>query len=566
MAQNHRQCWLAAALLVLATFAVYANSLAAPFIFDDAPAIVENPSIRHLFPLGAVLSPPATGSTAGRPLANLSFALNYAAGGLDPRGYHAVNLLLHALAALVLLGVARRTLLQPALRGRYDRDALPLAAMSALLWTVHPLLTESVTCMVHRTELLGGLFYLLTLYCAIRAMSDGAPFRWSVGAVAACLAGVASKEFVATVPLVALVYDRSFVAGTFREAWRRRGRLYLSLAGTWLLLGWLMVSSNQRGGTVGFGLGVSPWDYLLTQCQALVLYLRLAAWPHPLVLDYGTDLVQHAGEVLPQATLLLGLAGATLYALGRRRAAGFAGFCFFAILAPSSSFVPLTSQPIAEHRMYLPLAAVVTLGVLALHARLGRRGLGVGIGLAAVCGILTVQRNADYGSALSIWTITVAQRPANSRAHMQLAQGLDEAGRRDDALEEYRAAARLAPHFALPYFNLGLALLRAGHTDEAGGAFGDAVRLKPDYAEAHYNLANLLAQTGRPADALAHYTAAQGQLAGNADLHFNWGLVLYSLGRYPEAADQFSEAVRLAPGDPEAARNLAAARQAAGRR
>ncbi len=597
---RHRACLITTASLVLATVLAYANSLHAPFVFDDAPAIVENPSIRSLSPLSSVLSPPSTaGSAAGRPLINLSFALNYAAGGLNPRGYHLVNLALHACAALALFGLVRRTLLSASLRERFQRDALPLAGIIALLWTVHPLLTESVTCTVQRTELLGGLFYFLTLYGFIRALEPGAAKFWSVLAVVACFAGVASKEIVATAPLLALTWDCLFAAGSLRAALRLRGKLYLALASSWLLLGWLIITSQQRGGVVGFGHGVSAWAYLLTQCQAIVLYLKLSFWPHPLVLDYGTDVVRQLSDVLPQAIFLVLLATATVYGLWRRRPAAFAGAWFFAILAPSSSVVPLVSQTMAEHRMYLPLAAVLTLIVLTAHRWLGRITPLVFCAVALGFACLTVQRNATYASPVSIWTDTVTKRPDNSRAHSLLGLALEKAGRLDEAVVAAQAAARLAPGSAEMHYNLGYALVKTGRPADAIASFETALRLRPDYAEAHcnlsvalielrrgreafehlttalqlrpnyadahYNLGNLFARTRRLDEAIAHFESAVRLEPARADIHFNLARALFETGRPAEAAAHYETVLRLTPDDADAVRNLAQARAAAPR-
>lgn len=222
---------LAGGVLALAALAVYANSLACPFVFDDQPTIVSNPSIRHLWPLRDVLWPPASGGgAAGRPLLNLALALNYAAGGLDVRGYHAVDVLLHALVALVLFGVVRRTLefgsCRSLLAGEsagesrasslLHSEALLPAFTAALLWAVHPLLTESVVLAVNRAELLAALFYLLTLYGFIRGVASRTTSgRWLAVSVGACLLGMASKEWMVSAPLLVLLYDRTFVAGSF---------------------------------------------------------------------------------------------------------------------------------------------------------------------------------------------------------------------------------------------------------------------------------------------------------------------------------------------------------------
>ena len=158
-----------AVILVLACILAYANSLSGPFIFDDRLAIVENPQIREWWKLGTVLSPERELPTAGRPLVNLSFALNYAVGGLRVTGYHIVNLALHLLSALLLFGIVRRTLELPQVKKRSGDMAPNLGLAVALLWTLHPLNTESVNYVTQRTELMMAFFYLLTLYAGIRA-------------------------------------------------------------------------------------------------------------------------------------------------------------------------------------------------------------------------------------------------------------------------------------------------------------------------------------------------------------------------------------------------------------
>ena len=142
--------------VALAALAVYHNSFSGPFVLDDVPTIPENSTLRDL---SRALSPPADAGVGDRPVLNLTFALNYALGGTAVWGYHAVNLLIHALAGIVLFGLVRRTLQRPGLRERYGADALPLGLAVAVLWTVHPLQTEAVTYISERAESLMGLFY-----------------------------------------------------------------------------------------------------------------------------------------------------------------------------------------------------------------------------------------------------------------------------------------------------------------------------------------------------------------------------------------------------------------------
>ncbi len=287
--------------MVAAGLLAYSNSFTGSFIYDDAPSILGNPTIRHLWPIWQPLSPPHKGgiTVEGRPLVNLSLAVNYALGGLDVWGYHALNLAIHLLAGLTLLGIVRRTLLQPKLRERFGAAANELALAVAVLWVVHPLQTESVTYIVQRAESLMGLFYLLTLYCFIRGAESPRPRAWYSLCVTACALGMASKEVMVSVPLMVLLYDRTFVSGSLREVWRQRWPLYLALASTWILLGYLMFFTGSFGNAVinAKENGIAWWKYLLTEPGVILYYLRLAAWPYPLCFDYyGWSLRRHRAE------------------------------------------------------------------------------------------------------------------------------------------------------------------------------------------------------------------------------------------------------------------------------
>ncbi len=186
-------------------------------------------------------------------------------------GYHAFNLAIHLAAALTLFGVIRRTLLSPGMRDHFGQAAIPLAFAVALLWVVHPLQTESVTYIVQRVESLMGLFYLLTLYCAIRAWdaSEASSRLWVFAAIVACALGMGSKEVMVSAPLIVVLWDAMFATSpgaSGRGPWasfRRRWPLYAGLASTWLILA-LLVYVERRGQSVGFDLGGwTPVDVLV---------------------------------------------------------------------------------------------------------------------------------------------------------------------------------------------------------------------------------------------------------------------------------------------------------------
>ena len=485
---SRRVVAVACGALVLAVFAAYANSLSGPFVYDDKDSIVNNLTLRHLWPLSEVLAPLSGGLTVSvRPALNLSLALNFAAGGLDVRGYHAVNVLIHALACLTLFGLVRRTLAQPSLRARFGAAAVPVAFTVAALWALHPLQTEAVTYLVQRAESLMGLFYLLTLYGFMRSVDAPAPRRWQVLSVAACLLGMATKENMVSAPVLVLLLDRAFVAGSFAGAWRRRG-FYAALAATWILLGGLLASTGgNRGGSAGLGVDISWWDYVLTQFPALVHYVRLSFWPTPLVFEYGTFWIGSLADVWLQACVVVALIAGTVFAWWRKPAVGFLGAWFFAALAPTS-LIPGMTQRIVEHRMYLPLAPLVGLIVATVYLRGGRRGLAALLALAAGLGFLTFQRNADYRSEIALWGDTATKRPANAGAHASLGAALADVGRMAAAVPEYETALRLRPNFLTARNNLGSALISIGRVGDAIQQLEESLRQEPDNAQAHLNL------------------------------------------------------------------------------
>jgi len=555
---------LCAAVLAAGLLAAYARTFSVPLLYDDNSSIAGNPSIQGLWPIWPVLSPPDTSGVAGRPLLNLSYALNYAVGGTAVPGYHAVNLLIHFLAACTLFALARRTLRRPALAGRFGPFATPLALAISAIWAWHPVQTESVTYLSQRAESLMGLFYLLTLYCFLRgAETDDRTSRriWFTLSVAACLDGVGTKETIVTAPLVALLYDRTFVSGSFSGAWRRNWRPYLALAATWLPLGLLMLNLRQRG--VGFGEGAAWWSYGLSQCRAVAGYLLLCLWPHPLVFDYGTYVPARLSETWPWALLVALLLALTAIAVRRRPLAGFPAAWFFLILAPTSSIVPIVWQPMAENRLYLPLAGVAASAVLGAFALAGRRSLAALAVVALGLDLASAGRNRAYSSAHAIWSDTVAKRPENPRAHNNLGAVLsDEPGRLGDAIAQFREALRLRPDYADAHGNLGGALLNVpGRLDDAIAELREALRLTPDYADAHSNLgAALLNVPGRLDDAIAEEEEALRLEPDHAGAHLNLGNALSGApGRLNDAVTQYEEALRLNPNSAAARASLARA-------
>jgi tetratricopeptide (TPR) repeat protein len=376
---------------------------------------------------------------------------------------------------------------------------------------------------------------------------------------------MAAKEVMVTAPLLVLLYDRTFVAGSFGRALRQRWIYYVALAGTWVPLALLVAQGGgARGAAAGFGLGVTWWTYLLTQAEALVLYLRLSFWPHPLVLDYGTGVARSLAGVWWQGVVVLALLGMTLWALFRKPIVGFFGASFFLILAPSSSIIPLVTQTMAEHRIYLPLAGLVTMVTFALFLRITPCASWLLAAAGVVLATITVARTRDYRTVTSIWIDTIVKVPANARAHNNLAWALQQEGKSAEANVYFARAVELQPDYVSAQYNWGVALLEQGRPADAVELLVAAVRLAPEHADARVNLGNALTQTQRAAEALPHYEAAV-RIKPAADVFYNLGVALDSLERADEAENQFRAALRINPALPEAHVQLGRISERAGR-
>jgi len=529
-------------VVVVAGIVAYLDSFRGVFLFDDMKSIVDNAAIRSF----AAASHNLAG--AERPVVLLTFALNYAWSRLDVWSYHAVNMANHVLAGLALYAVVEATFASERLRGVPRASARAIACVVALLWVVHPLQTESVTYIVQRGESLMGLFYLLTLYAVVRgARAPRHAAAWYGGAVVACALGMGSKAIMITAPVVVLAYDRIFLSRSWAELWKRRWPLYAGLAASWLVLGATnlageILNPEQRAGlTVGLGYrGSRPLQYALTQPAIILHYLRLAFWPQPLCLDYFWPIATSASEIALPLVVVLALVAATVVALYKRPALGFLGTWFFLILAPTSSFVPV-QDPAFEHRMYLPLAAVIVAAVAGVRALLGRVvesratrtavAAVVTVVVAVACMAATRARNHDYDSMFAMWGSVLRVRPQNPRAHSDYGKALAERGQMADAVSHLETSIRLMPAYYPAHNNLGNALASQGKMDDAIAQFREAIRLKDDFADAHSNLGAALAQTGRLAEAAPELRRALEIDPNNAVAKRNLALVLEDAAR-----------------------------------
>jgi tetratricopeptide (TPR) repeat protein len=543
--------WLllvAIAVVAGAVWAVYGRAVDAPFLFDDPLSIENNSSIRQLWPLvgnadhAGPLNPGQYNPMAGRPLVNLTLALNYHFGRLNPAGYHVLNIWLHVLSALLVFAIVRRTLRLPYFGGRFDRAAGPLSLGVALLWALHPLQTEPVIYITQRTELMVGFCYLATLYGSLRywaAPTRGSRATWLALAVLASLAGMASKEVMVTAPVVVLLFERTFIAGSFRRAWHQSRFLYVGLAATWVLL-LALNHSGPRSDTAGFHLGVPLYAWWFTQAKVLWIYLKLVVWPWPVAIHYGMPYLDSLAAAWPWLLGVALLAIALVILLWRNHPVGFLGAWMLLVLSPTL-VVPIVTEVAAERRMYLPLAALAALVIVGGYwlvqqtaQWLRREGKDPGMIFAvASCSLVAVflfsyivstQRLEVYHDNLALWQSTVEAQPKDPIALVSLGVQFEGQGQTEEAMRCYRRAIELKPDYAEAHNALGVLLGRAGQTQQAVKHFEKAVQSQPNFSAAHYGYGIALMTVGRRRDAIAQFEEALRLSPDSAEAY--WNLIL----------------------------------------
>jgi tetratricopeptide (TPR) repeat protein len=565
-------------LLWALTLAAYSNSFQGAPVFDNAPALLQDPRIRAVTTqnLGAILTEgywhnnPASGLY--RPATTLSYLLNYAVfdDGANPAGYHWFNFFLHGVNVSLVYALGILIFVDPSL-------ALALAA----IWGLHPLLTDSVTNIVGRADQLAAFGVLAGLLCYIRwTFSTGRRKHWWLAAmVSAQTIGLFSKENAAVLPAILILYD---LAWSKRATWRARIPAYAALALPFAAFFYLR-SQLHTHMVVIFGenplISAGFWTARFTAIKVIGEYLWLFLWPSRLSADYSYNTIPLFGWKLSNwedVTALIALAVclcAIALAVRWRRTWKpmffFVGF-FFIALMPTANVVMIIGSIKAERFLYLPsvgLAGCLVAAIYALGHRLSSswpaspRAAWIALGVACLAlAIRTHARNLDWHDELSLWTSTVDVCPDGARPHMNLGNALANIpGRLPDAVAEFRTALRIMPDNEQEHYNLGRALaLMPGRAPDAVAEFQAALRIQPDDAAVHYNLGHVLAQTpGGLPDAIAQFQAALRSKPDLAVAHNNLGNAYEQMpGRLTDAMAEWQAALRSDPDLAEAHYNL----------
>jgi Flp pilus assembly protein TadD len=507
---------LGGALLVVAVALTFANALDNGFVYDDQLVIVDDPAVR--MPLSAGFT-----GLRYRPLRTLSYRLDYALGGMDPRVFHLGNVVYHAIAVCLVAATTAEL-----------GASLPAALAGALVFAVHPVQTDAVTYAAGRRDVLCGLFYALGVLAYTRHRRSGraAPL---VLAGAAYVLAILAKEMAVTLPLVCLAIDRWERGGAARPEGGRPGSrarwlgylLALAVAGA-LALGLtygahVLHIARERpwhGGSIGANFA--------TVARVWTKYLQLALWPGTLSVDYSYDAFPVSTSALDpwavaSVAVLALVAGVGWWSWRRGGRLGL-GLAVAAIaLLPVSHLVPFR-ELLAEHYLYVPMigVALAVSGILddAAARWPARRGALVAATAVVLSALATrsVIRNRDFRDRVTLWSATVAVAPRCARAQYNLGQAYFERNRFVDAERAWLAAAALQPDDRETTRGLAMLYYRLGRHELAAAKI-DAVLAASPFDGNALTLAGFIAlDRGRPEQAVAYFDGALAVLRRPEDV------------------------------------------------
>ncbi len=569
----------------------YANSMNGPFVIDDTRNIVENPLVRDLNYFINLSEAKTVCHNAdshitlytafkSRYIGYLSFALNYFLHGLEVKGYHIINIIVHLSNALLVYFLVLLTFSTPflvSLSHRYSADA---ALFTALIFVAHPLQTQAVTYIVQRFASLTTVFYLLSIVFYVRWRLGKAgikefgkergrvvkrPFSYLLSLLCV-IAAMKTKEIAFTLPLIIMLYEFVFFELDFKKNFVWLIPYLLTLLVIPLTLFVIDPPAGSAETKMRVATDISRADYLMTEFRVIVTYIRLLFLPVNQRFWYYYPIYNNFFDpnVFFSFLFIIFAAGASFFLFLRYRfshpylrAIFFGIFFFFIALSVESGIVPI-ADVIFEHRVYLPSSGFFIAFTVVVFSIGRRKEVVVCLSsIILILTLLTIQRNKVWSSEISLWEYEVSLNPYDGKLHNDLGNAYLREGRVDEAIKELKEAIRLDPEHVDAYYNLGSLYASQGMAKEAFREFGFAIEIKPDHFKSHQNLGVLLMRSGRLEEAATEFRLALAFKDNNPEpfkkspnialIHYNLGVVLKKLNRFDEAVREFQTALSIHP-------------------
>ena len=544
-----RRRGVGAALIILLTFVAYIPAIHGGFVWDDESLITDNRMVHASDGLYRFWF--TTESPDYRPLTWSLWWLEWRLWGMDPIGYHVVNVLLHAINSVLMWIILRRL-------------KIPGAWLAGLVFAVHPVNVATVAWISEQKNTLSMLLYAGAILWYLRFDEEGR-WRWYGLSLAAFVLALLSKTAIIMVPFVLLGC-----------VWWRHGRVrwkdFLSSVPYFvpsLMMGLVTIFQHQRvlaGAVVRTGgfasrlaaAGWIPWFYLYKALLPVDLTSIYPKWE----VDAFRWISYVPGLVLVGGFALFWRERTTwgrplLFGLGYFVVMLFPVLGFF-----DQRFYQLSL--VADHWQYYaiiaPIALVVTAG-----ERIGRGwgeqgrywGAVLGVAVLMALGVATWKRSCVYKSNETLWRDSLTKNPDAWMAHYNLGTALLHSGRLEEAIAPLEQAVRLSPGLTKAHSNLGIALAQVGRVQEAVVQLEQAVQIDPDLAEAHANLGHALMLAGRVPEAVRHWEQALRLKPDWAEVHYDLGLASEQMGKTEAAIEHYELALKFNPNMVDAQNRLA---------
>jgi len=544
---------LGAAAIIAITVLFYLPAIPNGFVWDDEYAVTQNPTVRDFGGLVRTWTDLKVHQQY-YPLTHTSFWAEFQLWQLWAPGYHIVNILLHALAA-VLLWILLRSL------------SVPGAWLAAVVFAIHPVNVESVAWITERKNTLAGVFYIASALAYVRfagldSVDRGRPTRvyWTAAALFVC--AMLSKTAAAPLPIALLIIT-----------WWKRKRLTRDdiepiiplicvAAGFGMLTAWIEKTHVGAQGDE-FALGLA--DKIIVAGRALWFYVSKTLWPDPIIFIYprwDIDPSRRVQFIYPVS--FFALVAALWLLRGRIGKGPFAAVAYYLVaVAPALGFFNVYFMRytyVQDHFQYFAIIGTITLTVSALTVAINRLtsrravAMGAAAALILVLGVITAGQSRVYQSSETLFRDTLKKNPDAWMAHLNLIKVLYDRGDLEEALDHYDEVIRLRQS-ADALIDAGGFSMEPGRIDDAIRYYRSAVEMEPG-AMAYFNLGMALEKKGAVAEAISAYRAALELDPNRADIRNLLGVLLMNSDDYDAAIREFTSALEIDPSLQEARDNL----------
>lgn len=580
-------------LLSLIPLCVFLNSLQSGFVYDDIGVIEDNYFIRSLQNVPKIFSRNyfhLANELSYRPVVTLTYFLDYTIWRLNPFGYHLTNVILHTINCFLLYAIVLRLVRMRS-----------VALFSAILFSIHPCVTEAVNAISYREDILATLFIFLSCLCLILS---GKKVYYALSLLSYLLS-LFSKETAIVMPLFIILYWAFFMrkypssllpvqkdAVNFPSTLRSNSdESFLSAKTGWVryftnyYLGYILTSffyliirfivmKNPLEASVGYVKGSVAINFM-TMAKILGSYVKLMFLPFHLSADYTIAPVLSIFDASFITSLILLVAvgfiifkmihtTVSLHVLSRDRIYGMFMLCFFAALLPVLNIVPI-GHIMADRYLYLPVAGfcIVISGLLFHevitqpplskrekfpvynHTILSKSAFIIPL-ISILCIFFTTKtilRNRDWRNEYTFWTKILSEQPQNYDAHNNLGNYFYKQGALDRAIYELEEAIRLKKNYPEGHNSLGTMYIDKGLIDKAIAEYAKAVKYRPIFPQAYYNLGNAYIKKGLVDDAIKFFNKAISQGMYNPQVFNNLGSAYMKKGMMDEAVAQYQRAL-----------------------